>query len=68
MFTYLGYTVIHFLAQIGTPLGCELYIDPDTLLQRGVGSHMAACPLDKHMHEFSFKCLKGERTGFSVKP
>lgn len=40
--TYLGWTLIHFFAQIGTPSGCELYIDPDTLLQRGVGSHMVA--------------------------
>ena len=39
---YLGWTLIHFFAQIGTPRGCELYIDPDTLLQRGVGSHMVA--------------------------
>ena len=42
LLTYLGWTLIHFFAQIGTPRGCELYIDPDTLLQRGVGSHMVA--------------------------
>eukprot|EP00435_Cladocopium_sp_Y103_P051679 s1246_g16.t1 len=45
LLTYVGYTVIHFLAEIGTPNGCELYIDPDPLLQRGVGSHMAVCLL-----------------------
>jgi hypothetical protein len=42
LWSYLGWTLIHFFAQIGTPRGCELYIDPDTLLQRGVGSHMVA--------------------------
>ena len=30
LLTYLGWTLIHFFAQIGTPRGCELYIDPDT--------------------------------------
>eukprot|EP00435_Cladocopium_sp_Y103_P055271 s1572_g18.t1 len=34
LLAYLGYTVIHFLAEIGSPIGCELYIDPDPLLQR----------------------------------
>lgn len=29
LLTYLGWTLIHFFAQIGTPRGCELYIDPE---------------------------------------
>ncbi|CAL1128890.1 unnamed protein product [Cladocopium goreaui] len=29
LLTYLGWTLIHFFAQIGTPSGCELYIDPE---------------------------------------
>eukprot|EP00435_Cladocopium_sp_Y103_P060324 s1572_g22.t1 len=29
LLTYLAYTVIHFLAEIGTPNGCELYIDAE---------------------------------------
>ena len=44
--------MIHFLAQIGTPFGCELYIDPDARLHLGVGfSHGRFADGSKHQGE-----------------
>lgn len=34
LLAYLVWTLIHFFARIGTAGSCELYPDPDPLLQR----------------------------------